>query len=251
MRRIIVTGGTSGIGLGVVERLLKTTDDNVISVSKNIDKIKAVRNKLNKFHSRIEFYSVDVTDEDAVSEFAKTIGEKYGAIDGLVNSAGIIAPGGIEECSISAWKNVLSCNVDGMFIMTKALLPLLKQSKEPASIVNISSVNSIRCGSSIAYSTSKAATDMFTKGLALELAKYQIRANSVNPGVVISELQKSAGICISEDEYQAFIERMTACHPLGRVGVPDDIAGAVLFLLSKDAKWITGAILSVDGGRAI
>ena len=186
-----------------------------------------------------------------VSEFCDDISLKYNCIDGLVNSAGVIAPGGIEECSFEDWQYVMNVNLNGMFLLTKALIPLLKKSDSFPSVVNISSVNSIRCGTSLPYSTSKAATDMFTKSLALSLAKYQIRANSVNPGVVVSNLQKTAGICKTEDEYESFLSRMEACHPLGRVGVPEDISGAVLFLLSSDAKWITGAILSVDGGRAI
>ena len=251
MRYIIVTGATSGIGLGAVKALLSKTDDFVISVSRNNNKIEECKQNFIEFSNRIDFYSVDISDENQVYKFAQKVSDKYPCIDGLVNSAGVIMPGGIEECSIEDWKFVMNVNLNGTFIMTKAIVPLLKKSKTFPSIVNISSVNSIRCGSSLPYSTSKAATDMFTKSLALSLAKYQIRANSVNPGVVISNLQKTAGICKNDDEYQDFLNRMEACHPLGRVGVPDDVAGAILYLLSADAKWVTGSILSVDGGRAI
>lgn len=251
MRNIIVTGGTSGIGLGVVEALLKKTDDFVISVSRNHNKINECKEKFKEFPDRVDFYSVDISDEDQIAKFAKTISEKYNCIDGLVNAAGVIMPGGIEECSIEDWKYVMNINLNGTFIITKAIIPLLKKSTANPSIVNISSVNSIRCGSSLPYSTSKAATDMFTKSLALSLAKHHIRANSVNPGVVVSNLQKAAGICKNENEYQDFLSRMEACHPLGRVGLPSDVSGAVLYLLSSDANWVTGAILSVDGGRAI
>ena len=251
MRVVVVTGASSGIGLGTVDALLNKTSDYVVCVARDEKRLDDVKARFIDFSERVDTYSVDIRDEEKVSEFASYLKNKYGHIDGLVNSAGIIRPGGIEECSIDDWKLVIDINVNGTFIITKALLPLLKESNDYPSIVNVSSVNSIRCGSSMPYSTSKAATDMFTKSLALSLAKYKIRANSVNPGVVISNLQKTAGICKTEDEYQDFLERMTACHPLGRVGEPSDVASAILYLLSSEAKWVTGSILSVDGGRAI
>lgn len=251
MRKIIVTGATSGIGLGTIKALLEKTDDFIISISRDKVKIEKCKDNLKEFSNRIEFYSVDISDECQVTEFVKNIADKYDCIDGLVNAAGVIKSGGIEECSFEDWNLVMNINLNGPFLITKAVIPLLKKSTLNPSIVNISSVNSIRCGSSLPYSVSKAATDMFTKSLALSLAQYQIRANSVNPGVVISNLQKSAGICKSEEEYQDFLKRMEACHPLGRIGEPSDIAGAILYLLSADAKWVTGAVLSVDGGRAI
>lgn len=140
----------------------------------------------------------------------------------------------------------MESNITSVFIVTKTLLPLLKKSTLPASVVNVSSVNSLRCGTSLPYSTSKAAIDMMTKGFALELAPYGIRANTVNPGVVVSNLQKAAGITKTEEEYQAFLERMKPAHPLGRVGQPEDVAGMITFLLSAEASWITGAIISVE-----
>lgn len=251
MRRIIVTGATSGIGLGAVKALLEKTDDYVISISRDNEKIEKCKESLKSFYNRLDFYSVDISQEEQIISFAKNVADKYDCIDGLVNSAGVIRPGGIEECSLDDWNLVMNINLTGTFLMTKAMIPLLKKSNSNPSIVNISSVNSIRCGSSLPYSVSKAATDMFTKSLALSLAKYQIRANSVNPGVVVSNLQKSAGICKNEDEYKDFLKRMEDCHPLGRIGEPSDIAGAILYLLSSDAQWVTGSVLSVDGGRAI
>lgn len=248
---IVVTGGTSGIGLGVVRKLLDSTDATIISISRDIDIIVERQRELSSYKKRLDFYSVDITDEKSVERTVNEISEKYDAVDGLVNAAGIIAPGGIEECSVETWRKVLDVNITGAFIVTKTLLPLLKKSSLPAAVVNVSSVNSIRCGSSLPYSASKAAVDMMTKGFALELAKYGIRSNSVNPGVVVSNLQKKAGITKTDEEYGAFLEKMKLLHPLGRVGIPEDVSGIIAFLLSEDASWITGAIISVDGGRAI
>src|SRR5206468_1784017 len=114
-----------------------------------------------------------------------------------------------------------------------------------------SSVCSLRPCKSISYSVSKAGTDMFTRCLARELAPRRIRVNSVNPSVVRSNLQKSAGIFDSEAAYNKWVEEMRVHHPLSRTGTPDDIVSAVAFLASREASWITGAVLSVDGGRSV
>jgi len=251
MNTYLVTGGTSGIGLGIVKKLLSLENSRVISISRGQKRITEAKESLNFASERVEFFSGDVSKPDIIASLVQEIDSKYSSLYGLVNCAGIILPGGIEDCSLEAWEVTMNANVNGSFIVTKAFLPLLKKNNPPASIVNISSVCSLRGGSSISYSTSKAATDMFTKCLAVELAKYKIRVNAVNPGVVVSNLQMAAGIVSNQEEYDAFLTRMKPLHPLGRVGTPEEIANAVVFLLSEESSWTTGAILSVDGGRSI
>jgi len=251
MKTYLVTGGTSGIGFGIVKKLLSIEGSRVISISRDQNKIAEAQKKLGTDNGIVKFFTGDVSKSDVIASLMKEIDAEYSSLYGLVNCAGIILPGGIEECSFENWDTTMNANINGAFIVTKAFLPLLKKNNPPASIVNISSVCSLRGGSSISYSTSKAATDMFTKCLAVELAKYKIRVNAVNPGVVVSNLQIASGIVSNQEEYNAFLERMKPLHPLGRVGTPEEIANAVIFLLSEESSWTTGAILSVDGGRAI
>lgn len=251
MNTYLVTGGTSGIGFGIVRKLLSLEDSRVVSISRDRRKIAKAKEILGLDGERVEFFSGDVSKPDIMASLAQGIESKYPSLYGLVNCAGIILPGGIEDCSLETWETTMNINVNGAFIVTKAFLPLLKKNISPASIVNISSVCSLRGGSSISYSTSKAATDMFTKCLAVELAKYRIRVNAVNPGVVVSNLQMAAGIVSNQEEYDEFLTRMKPLHPLGRIGTPEEIANAVAFLLSEESSWTTGATLSIDGGRAV
>jgi len=251
MNTYLVTGGTSGIGLGIVKKLLSISGSRIISISRDQKRIIDAQNILGINRERVEFFTGDISKPEIIDQLVQEISSKYTSIYGLINCAGIIFPGGIEECSLKSWNITMNVNVNGAFIVTKAFLSLLKKNNPPASIVNISSVCSLRGGTSISYSISKAATDMFTKCLAVELAKYRIRVNAVNPGVVVSNLQMAAGIVSSQEEYDAFLDRMKSLHPFGRIGTPEEIANAVVFLLSEESSWTTGAILSVDGGRAI
>jgi len=243
----MVTGGSSGIGLGVVKELAHGPNNTIISMSRQEARIASAQQQLTGLPGRVIFEVGSVTDADDCQRLAAFIDQQFGHLDCLVNSAGSIAAGGIEVCDVHTWEQLINANLTGTFRITKALVPLLKKGSFP-SIVNISSVCSLRPCSSIAYSVTKAGVDMFTKCLAKELAPFKVRVNAVNPGVVRSNLQISAGIV---NDYEEFLANMEKLHPLGRNGDPSDVAKMICFLGSVDTSWITGAIVSVDGGRAL
>lgn len=246
-KTVLVTGGSSGIGLAVTRILTEQDSWRVLAMSRDRDKQAEAKRSLGAAAENVKFISGDTCDVTSCNHIAEWIDHEFGRLDGLVNCAGTISVGGIEAETLSGWHRVLEVNLTGTYILTHAVLPMMKRART-ASIVNISSVCSLRPCSSVAYSVSKAGLDMFTKCLAQELARYQIRVNAVNPGVVRSNLQIAAGVV---DDYEEFLKRMAPLYPLGRTGVPEDVAGMVRFLLSEEASWTTGAIISIDGGRAI
>ena len=180
----------------------------------------------------------------------KEIESKYGKLDGLVNSAGIIKLGGIEEQTLEEWNNAININLTAIFLLSKTLLPLLKKGTN-TSIVNISSMSSERAGGSIAYCASKAGVDMLTKYMGQELGKYNIRVNAVNPAAVYTNIYVASGD-YTQEGYDKWSEEKAPLYPLGRIGdAKRDIAPTIEFLLSDKSLWTTGAIYLVDGGKSI
>jgi 3-oxoacyl-[acyl-carrier protein] reductase len=183
-----------------------------------------------------------VTNEDEVTRLFEDVRKAFGRVNVLVNNAGIYAPAPIEGLSISEFNRHFDTNVLGLLLTTKASLPLFPATG--GSIVNISSVVSTLAPAAAAiYVGTKGAVDSITKSLAKEFAPRKIRVNGVNPGFVITEGTHSAGMAGCEFEAWA-----VANTPLGRAGQPGDIAAAVAFLASDDARWITGESLRVGGG---
>lgn len=247
---VLITGGTSGIGFGTIEYLLEQGNYEVISLSRGDKNLELSKEKLADNAKKVTFLRGDISSEKDVKKIREEIELRFRKLDGLVNSAGIIKLGGVEEQTYEEWKQSININLTGIFLLTKTLLPLLKKGTNP-SIVNISSMSSERAGGSIAYCASKAGVDMLTKYMGQELGKYNIRVNSVNPAAVYTNIYVASGD-YTQEAYDKWSEEKKKLYPLGRIGdAKKDIAPTIEFLLSDKSLWTTGAIYLVDGGKSV
>ncbi|XP_040576176.1 3-oxoacyl-[acyl-carrier-protein] reductase FabG isoform X2 [Lepeophtheirus salmonis] len=188
--------------------------------------------------------SLDI-EEDVKRVVEETI-NRFGRLDILVNNAGILERGSIENTSLESYDRVMNINVRSVFQTTSLATPHLIKTK--GNIVNVSSVNGIRSFPGVlAYNMSKSALDQFTKCIALELAPKNVRVNSVNPGVIISNLHYRAGL--TDEQYEEFLEHSKNTHALGRPGNPDEVAKCIAFFASSESSFCTGVTMPVDGGR--
>ena len=238
----IVTGATSGIGRAVANGLLEE-GGSVLAVGRDRD---ALAEWSAGPTDRVETCEADVTAADAPARIVAQAVSRFGALDVLVNAAGIIGSGSVETTTDEAWDAMLDVNLRAPFRLMRAAVPHL--SARRGSIVNVSSVTGLRSFPGVlAYCVSKAGVDHLTRCAALELAPKLVRVNAVNPGVVVTNLHRRSGM--GEEQYAAFLERSRETHPLGRPGRPEDVAHIVLHLASDEAGWITGETIAVDGGR--
>ena len=240
-----VTGATSGIGQACAIAFARA-GANVVAVGRKEDALMELEQKIRETSSGV-LIRADLTNEDEAERAVKQAVAVFGGIDVLVNAAGHISSGTIENTSLQAWDDMMNVNVRASFVLMQKAAPSLIERR--GNIVNISSVTGLRAFSGVlAYCVSKAALDQLTRCAALELAGKGVRVNAVNPGVVVTQIHKRGGM--SEDAYAAFLEHSKTTHPLGRTGRPEEIADLVLFLASDKASWITGATYSIDGGRS-
>jgi NAD(P)-dependent dehydrogenase (short-subunit alcohol dehydrogenase family) len=190
--------------------------------------------------------SVDVTSQDAPRRIvARALGD-FGGLDALVNAAGVISSGAVQETSDESWDAMLDINVRAPFRLIREATPALVERR--GAVVNVSSVAGPRAFPGVAaYCVSKAAIDQLTRCAALDLAPKGVRVNAVNPGVVRTNLHRRSGM--EEAKYREFLERSTTTHPLGRIGTVEEIADVIAFLLSPSSAWITGETVAIDGGR--
>ena len=241
-----VTGATSGIGQACAMAFAHA-GANVVCVGRNEDALRELERNLLKTSSGILTIRADLLHDDEAERAVQHAVAVFGGIDVLVNAAGHISSGTIENTSLKAWDDMMNVNVRASFVLMQKAAPSLIERR--GNIVNISSVTGLRAFSGVlAYCVSKAALDQLTRCAALELAAQGVRVNAVNPGVVVTQIHKRGGM--SEEAYAAFLEHSKSTHPLGRTGRPEEIASLVLYLASDDASWITGATYSIDGGRA-
>lgn len=232
----LVTGGARGIGRTIVEKLAAEGAELVISC----DMGEATFEQTNVRHEIL-----NVTDREAIKELVKRIKDEFGRIDILVNNAGITKDGPFVRMSEEAWDAVINVNLKGVFNMTQAVAPLMTKNKK-GSIITISSVVGLYGNIGQAnYSATKGGVIAMTKTWAKELARKgaQVRANCVAPGFISTPMTD----VLPEEVIKGMLDRTS----LGKLGTPEDIANAVLFLASDESSYITGQTIEVSGGLAL
>lgn len=245
-KSILVTGASSGIGRATA-RALAAEGANVALAGRRRDRLEEVAAQAASGGGRALVLVGDVRDEATCQRWAAECGAAFGGLDGLVNAAGVIGNGAVDGTPSTEWDRVMDSNVRSLFLMTAAAAELLKTRK--GSIVNLSSVAATRPYAGLAaYCVSKAAVDMITRCAALDFAPHGVRVNAVNPGVVVTELHT---VTHAVADYAAFLERGKTTHPIGRVGNAEEVAALILYLLSEEAGWVTGACMPIDGGRGL
>mmetsp|Transcript_17016 Transcript_17016/g.19002 ORF Transcript_17016/g.19002 Transcript_17016/m.19002 type:complete len:270 (+) Transcript_17016:30-839(+) len=247
----LVTGATSGIGAATARVFVKE-GAKVCATGRNQEALDALAAEIG-----CAVVAADLTKEGECSRVVKEAVDALGGLTTLVNSAGVIKGGafGSEKCDLDNFLFNFRGNTQSVFEMMTHSIPHMKEAGAEVSpaIVNVSSVNGlVSFGGVGSYCTSKAAVDMMSKCAAVDLAPYGIRVNCVNPGVVITELQKRGGM--GEEAYEAFLKKsIEQTHPLGqalgRVASPEEVGDLIAFLCSSKAAWITGDSVKIDGGR--
>lgn len=235
----VVTGGTRGIGFATVKKFLENEAKVVLLGSKQETVEKAIKElkQINSSYEVIGFYP-NLSSKEEMNEVFKKVKEIYGHIDILINNAGISSKTKIEDYTDEEYEKITNLNIKSVFNCSKEIIPYLKETK--GVILNTSSMVSIYGQpSGVMYPTTKFAVNGITKSLARELAPYGIRVNAVAPGIINTDMVAKLP--------KEIIEPLIKTIPFGRIGEPEDIANAFLFLSSNLSSYITGVVLSVDG----
>lgn len=233
----LITGGASGIGEATV-RLFVEEGAQVIVADINGVNGKKLATELGK---QVMFEQTDVTEETSVLQLIEKINEAFGTIDILFNNAGQMGPiKPSEQLEKTSWDQVIAVNLTGLFLVTKYVVPLMKNAGSGSIVNNASVLGHIGQAETLANTTTKGGVINLTRTLALEYASDNIRVNAVSPGYINTPLVQA----LADDQKAEFIAR----QPLGRLGNPREVAQAVLFLASDEASFITGTNLFVDGG---
>lgn len=247
----VVTGAAQGLGLAIAEQLARD-GVTVFMADRQFGKTRKEADRLGREGLNVYASSLDISNSEHVSTFFRELSAQYGRLDILVNNAGIgqsVTP--IDELDDEEWNRVLDITLTGTFHCCRAAASIMER-QESGCIVNVASINGQNPSPFVAaYNVAKAGVISLTRTLALELAAYGVRVNAISPGPVYTEFnkrvmdQRSERMGISSEQ---MVENVRKAIPLGRWGVPEDIARAVAFLCSPSAAWITGEVLTVSGG---
>lgn len=242
-KRILISGGTSGIGLTAAKLFIAAGASVAVMGRSAVRGGRALQELM--AGDRAVFIKGDVSSRSDCQQAVQKVQARWDGLDVLVNSAGIYLEGAIEDMSEEQIAAVLDINVKGTYYLSQAAVPLLKKSQ--GNIVNVASDAGLHGNYYCSlYCASKGAVVMFTKALALELAGFGVRVNAIAPGDILTPLTEKQLAASSDRE--AALREMASVYPLGRIGTPQEAAAAIKFLADVEAGFITGTILSVDGG---
>lgn len=239
----IISGASRGIGRAIAVELAGEGANISFNFLKSSNEAESLEKEINALGVKAKAFQIDIKDYDAVKAWADKTIELFGGIDIVVNNAGVIKDRALALMDPAEWREVININLDGTFNLTRAcIIAFIKQ--KIGVVVNIASVSGVvGIPRQTNYSASKAGIIGFTKALAREVAPYNIRVNAVAPGFIETDMLENL-----KEEYKSQIIKQT---PLGRMGKPEEVAKAVKFLVSDDAKYVTGQTIVIDGGMSM
>ncbi len=242
-RIALVTGGSRGIGRACVEMLAQHGASVAVNYRADIDAARDAVRAVTTAGQRAIAVQADVADEHQVQAMIETVEREFGAVDLLVNNAGVFHFLDHEATDLEIWNQTMACNLTGVFNVTWAVKQKMIE-RRFGRIVNMSSISALRArANAIAYATSKAGLTGFTKSVAEALAGNNIRVNAIAPGLIDTDILNGVK--------QSQLDSLVAATPLGRIGTPEDVADLARFLLSDESRFITGQTLVVSGGRVM
>jgi NAD(P)-dependent dehydrogenase (short-subunit alcohol dehydrogenase family) len=231
-RVVVITGGARGIGLGIARAARRA---GAIAIVADVTPPEDVNS------GEVDWRRLDVTDVSAAASLFASLARERGAIDVLVNNAGLLQAGPLEGVSPAEWRRILGVNLEAVFFMTQVAVPYLSAT---AAVVNVASTSAfVASGDQAVYEASKGGVVMLTRSLAVELGPRGIRVNAVAPGLIDTPMTRTLF-----GDAARFEARVRDKVPLGRAGRPDDVAEAVIFLASTEAAYVSGETVVVDGG---
>lgn len=245
MKTALVTGGSRGIGKAIVYAFANAGYNVILNYNSSEQSAKEIVKDLAECTGIVEMFKADVSNRDEVDAMVEYAVKEFGGIDVLVNNAGISQVGLFTDLEFEEWSKVLNVNLTGVFNVTQSALRQGMLSKKDGAIINISSIWGITGGScEVAYSAAKAGVIGLTKSLAKELAPSNITVNAIAPGAIATDM-------IYKEYSEKDIELIEKDIPMGRLGTPIEIANLALYLASDNARYMTGQVLSPNGGSVI
>lgn len=235
----IVTGAGKGIGKAIAKRFIEEQAAGVAILEWDLEVAEATAKELDPTGKKVIAVQCNVADSDMVKAAIEQTVATFGRIDVLINNAGVTRDRIFHKMTDEEWYTVININLNGMYNMCKFVVPLMRE-QESGAIINISSTSLMGNPGQANYSATKAAMQGFTRTMAKELGRKNVRMNCIAPGYIDTDMMRAVG----EEKYQSAIAR----HPMNRMADPDEIATVAAFLCTDDSSWVSGQTIMVSGG---